>query len=301
MTKHRSLKSARLAVPPNLALPADATYCRPLHREANFAVYYGLHRPEMSHEHTHDVVSLVLVVNGAKHAYNWQDGSGERQRHLYEEPSLAFFPAEMLHHLEVIEEAALVKIYFARSFVREVIGSASVDMIHSPLSKLAARDQSILRLATAWMPLCAGQPPPNKGYVGSLTNVLGTHLLRTLFAARAQASPRGGLSKFFRKRLEAYIEQHLADDYQPDAIARAAGFSTNHLHVVFRATYKEKLREYFRRRQVAVAEAMLLTTDESILKIALTVGFQKSGTMSTWFRKLLHCSPSDVRRQRHQA
>ncbi len=79
------------------------------------------------------------------------------------------------------------------------------------------------------------------------------------------------------------------------ALAGQGGLSAFHLHRVFSAAAGETPKQFTLRLRLARAAAMLLTSDDSVLDIALDCGFQSHEAFCRAFRKRFGMTPSDYR------
>jgi AraC family transcriptional regulator len=79
------------------------------------------------------------------------------------------------------------------------------------------------------------------------------------------------------------------------ALAGQAGLSTFHLHRVFSAAAGETPKQFTLRLRLGRAAAMLLTSEDAVLDIALGCGFQSHEAFCRAFRKRFGMTPSDYR------
>ena len=79
------------------------------------------------------------------------------------------------------------------------------------------------------------------------------------------------------------------------ALADKAGLSAFHLHRVFSAAAGETPKQFTLRLRLGRAAAMLLTSDDSVLDIALGCGFQSHEAFCRAFRKRFGMTPSGYR------
>jgi AraC family transcriptional regulator len=93
----------------------------------------------------------------------------------------------------------------------------------------------------------------------------------------------------------AFAASHLDEDLSLTALAGQAGLSAFHLHRVFSAATGETPKQFTLRLRLARAAAMLLTTGESVLDIALACGFQSHEAFCRAFRRRFGRSPSAYR------
>jgi len=95
--------------------------------------------------------------------------------------------------------------------------------------------------------------------------------------------------------LIAFAASRLDEDLSLAALADRAGLSAFHLHRVFSAAIGETPKQFTLRLRLARAAAMLLSTGESVLDVALACGFQSHEAFCRAFRKRFRMSPSAYR------
>src|ERR1700689_3098923 len=93
----------------------------------------------------------------------------------------------------------------------------------------------------------------------------------------------------------AFAAAHLDEDVSLAALAGQAGLSAFHLHRVFSAAAGETPKQFTLRLRLARAAAMLLTTGDSVLDVALDCGFQTHEAFCRAFRRRFRMTPSAYR------
>ncbi len=93
----------------------------------------------------------------------------------------------------------------------------------------------------------------------------------------------------------AFAAAHLDEDLSLAALADQAGLSAFHLHRVFSAAAGETPKQFTLRLRLGRAAAMLLTTGDSVLDVALSCGFQSHEAFCRGFRKRFGITPSAYR------
>lgn len=93
----------------------------------------------------------------------------------------------------------------------------------------------------------------------------------------------------------AFAAAHLDEDVSLDALAAQAGLSPFHLHRVFSAAAGETPKQFTLRLRLGRAAAMLLISNESVLNVALSCGFQSHEAFCRAFRSRFGMSPSTYR------
>jgi AraC family transcriptional regulator len=93
----------------------------------------------------------------------------------------------------------------------------------------------------------------------------------------------------------AFAASHLDEDLSLRALAGQTGLSAFHLHRLFSAAARETPKQFALRLRLGRAAAMLLTTGDSVLEVALSCGFQSHETFCRAFRRRFGTTPSAYR------
>jgi AraC-like DNA-binding protein/effector-binding domain-containing protein len=93
----------------------------------------------------------------------------------------------------------------------------------------------------------------------------------------------------------AFAASHLDEDVSLAALAGQAGLSEFHLHRVFSAAAGETPKQFTSRLRLDRAAATLLSTDHSVLTVALACGFQSHEAFCRAFRRRFGTTPSGYR------
>jgi AraC-like DNA-binding protein len=126
--------------------------------------------------------------------------------------------------------------------------------------------------------------------VGSLILArLDLELERSRSLARTQAVP-SQLSL-----ATAFINRNYGSPLSLDDVARAAGVSVSHLHLLFRTQLNESPHQYLIRKRLRVAGHALATSKQSIKAVAAEVGYPNPESFCRAFRKFFGRSASDYR------
>jgi len=92
-----------------------------------------------------------------------------------------------------------------------------------------------------------------------------------------------------------YIENHLMDRIDLDALAAAVGCSKFHLHRTFTETVGVTVHGYAKRRQLTEAAKLLVFSDQPIIDIALLAGYESQQAFSAVFRDMYKRPPHRYR------
>ncbi len=93
-----------------------------------------------------------------------------------------------------------------------------------------------------------------------------------------------------------YIEANLEFDIQSANVARHAGISQWHFQRIFKALTNETLMTYIRSRRFSRSLEKLAHTEERILDIALSAGFDTQESFTRAFKKAFSLTPAHYRK-----
>jgi len=93
----------------------------------------------------------------------------------------------------------------------------------------------------------------------------------------------------------AHAAAHLDEDVSLAALARHAGLSAFHFQRIFTATVGETPKQLTLRLRLGRAAVMLLTSDDSVLDVALSCGFQSHEAFIRAFRRRFGSTPGAYR------
>ncbi len=93
----------------------------------------------------------------------------------------------------------------------------------------------------------------------------------------------------------AHLTAHLEDDVSLGALAAEAGLSRFQLHRAFSNVLGETPRQLAFRLRAAAAAALLITTEDSVLDVALACGFRSHESFTRAFRRRFGMTPSAYR------
>lgn len=93
------------------------------------------------------------------------------------------------------------------------------------------------------------------------------------------------------QRVILYIESHLGDQVTLLDLSKEAGFSPMHFASQFRKATGVRPHDYVLRRKVEEAQVLLLTSNTSIVQIALAFGFLSQAHFTTVFKRFVGTPP----------
>lgn len=95
-----------------------------------------------------------------------------------------------------------------------------------------------------------------------------------------------------------YIEDHISGEIHIQEIADNSFVSLSSLQKTFKFVFRIPINEYIIRRRFSCAARDLLTTEDTILDIALKYGYQNAESFTRGFKKVWNVTPSEYRKTR---
>lgn len=97
------------------------------------------------------------------------------------------------------------------------------------------------------------------------------------------------------KRLDDWVDQHLADDIRVEQLAALCALSPGHFHACFRELTGVTPLAYVQRRRLEHARTLVRHSALSLGHIAMLVGFRDQGSFSRAYRRYYEIAPSSDR------
>ncbi len=97
-----------------------------------------------------------------------------------------------------------------------------------------------------------------------------------------------------------FIEANLDSKISIEEVAASSGYSSYHFQRLFSAAVGEPVRDYIRKRRLTEAAHVLVDSNQRILDIALSAGFESQEAFTRAFQKMFRLPPGEYRKQKHQ-
>ena len=269
----------------NTGRAVSAYYCRDLVNEGC--------------EQTHVQHSVSILLGEAPWLLKWKPAEGEPRERQIHGPAVWLVPYGTPYTPICLAKAERVMLLIERDFVEDIMAGSAADVALVGLPRLLGQDDLIGPMTKIFGRLCQGSGFANPLYLESIATILGAHLLRALRAVNLTLEQNRGLPEDSLQRVTRYIDDHVNENLSMAVLGRAAGFSPSHFGHLFKTSLGLSPHHYVMRRRVAKAEELLRTTPMKEIEIAMLCGFSDDTLMARWFRRLLNCRPSDVRRPSH--
>jgi AraC family transcriptional regulator len=109
--------------------------------------------------------------------------------------------------------------------------------------------------------------------------------------------PRGGLARWQVNRIAAYVEANIGSPIRASDLAVLVRLSASHFFHAFKESFTETPLAYVARRRMAVAQHLMLNTDQPLAQIALACGLCDQSHFTRVFRRVVGMSPHAWRRE----
>ena len=109
----------------------------------------------------------------------------------------------------------------------------------------------------------------------------------------------GGLNKV--EQMACLIAQRYTEQLTVAEIGQAVALHPNYAMSLFKKAFGTTLIDYLTHHRVSHAQGLLATTDEKIVEVAFSSGFNSISRFNEAFRRACGCSPRDYRKQHRLA
>jgi AraC family transcriptional regulator len=193
----------------------------------------------------------------------------------------------------------ILQVYLRRSVfesaVEEIYGTdgSTVEVV----PRFAITDPLLEQLALAIISALRDGTSEDLVYIETMAQMIAAHVARKHSTrSRPERIPAAdGLSQRKLRRLVDYIEAHLADDLNLEAMAAEVGMSPYYLSRVFKTAVGQSPHQYVLGRRLERAKNLLRDTATPIADVALATGFSSQSHLSNRFRRAVGISPAAYR------
>jgi AraC-like DNA-binding protein len=124
-------------------------------------------------------------------------------------------------------------------------------------------------------------------------------LARRLGNRSANSRPAANLSR--ADQIACYIASHYHEPLTAQSIAAAVGVHPNYAMSLFRETFGTTMTAFITEHRISHAQRLLVTTDDTILSVAMSAGFQSLSRFNEAFKAVCGCSPREYRKAYHKS
>lgn len=94
-----------------------------------------------------------------------------------------------------------------------------------------------------------------------------------------------------------YVKTHLTEDLSLEAVSKIMSLSPIHFHNTFKAATGKTLREFVEEQRIKKAANLLITTNDSLTKIAFECGFSSQSYFSYTFKRRMKKTPREYTKE----
>ncbi|CCE05352.1 hypothetical protein BRAS3843_1340026 [Bradyrhizobium sp. STM 3843] len=158
------------------------------------------------------------------------------------------------------------------------------------IEQMDGRDGELCRMAREMEAEGAAGHPNGVLFWSSAVDDLLRRMVERHYSAPA-APLRGAIDARGLRRVEAFIQDHLAAPIDLAALAAVAGCDRFHFAHRFRAAVGVSPYRYVVRRRLEQARTLLLAGRQSIADVAAATGFSDQSHLTSWMRRVYGTTP----------
>jgi AraC-like DNA-binding protein len=190
-----------------------------------------------------------------------------------------------------------VHLYIPRSLLNTFSDESEQQRIHTLQCTPGTRDDVLLHWARIMMPYFNRAIHLPRLVLDELIMLLYAHLARTYQdLSQPPEVVTGGLAVWQQDRAIALLTEHLDGDLALADLAKECGLSPDRLMRAFKKSFGVPVRRYLLNKRVEAAKSLLLHSNESLLTVALEVGFSDQPAFNRSFREIVGTPPGQWRR-----
>jgi AraC family transcriptional regulator len=211
--------------------------------------------------------------------------------------TVTVIPAGSSSRWDIYQPLSVLQLYLPQATLDRVVQEGGATAYGELVERTVHPDPITSRLLLSAADALEGCAALDALFRHQLTDLLATRLLVAHSGSPATFKPvMGGLSpKVLRRAIERLRSDSNAD-VSLAALAEDAGLSRFHFCRAFKESTGLSPHAWLRQHQLEQAMNMLRNTDESVVSIAVTLGYSSQSAFAAAFRKLTGEAPSDWRR-----
>ncbi|NPC58512.1 AraC family transcriptional regulator [Caenimonas soli] len=251
--------------------------------------------PSLYPEETHESIQVCIPLQGAQYQVTRQSETGTKLVQKFGDKDILLVSRQQQHSVHWLKSADIVSVQLSTDFISQALGGKELKFedtlsIRNPFisssaamlgASLASGEELTCPVAAAFATLLA--------YGVSKSALEPPKQLHTKHVTPLSASELRKLDRHIDERLDQAIS--LAD------LANCAGMSLWHFTRRFEAAQGSTPHVYVTQRRLQRAKALLATTDQHVIEVALEVGMNHSHFTRT-FGKAFGLTPREFRLQR---
>jgi AraC family transcriptional regulator len=249
--------------------------------------------PPLADEHRRTAIEVLIPGDRAAISAVYRTEDGRERRAFVKSPMVAVIPPEQSCSVQCEQPTLLMKIspdFFAQQ-ARAALGEPVLRLV----ARYAAFDPFIREIGKALQVELNLGRPPNAAYLEPLAGVMAVHLARHYSAAAASQTAPGGLPSHKLRRVQAFIEEHIAETIHVDRLAAEAHMSPFHFARMFKQSTGQPPHLCILIQRVRHAKALLRESDLPLIDVAARTGFRTQGHFTGVFHRYTGFTPRAFR------
>jgi AraC family transcriptional regulator len=241
--------------------------------------------------------AIQVLIPGDRGAISavYRTEDGDERRAFVRAPMVAVIPPDQSCSVqcERPSEALVLQIspeFFAEQ-VRAMLGEPALRLV----ARYAAFDPFIREIGNELQVEFDRGHPPNAAYLEPLAGVMAVHLARHYSADAANAAAPNGLPLLRLKRVQAFIDEHIAETIHVDQLAGEVHMSPFHFARMFKQSTGQTPHLCVVMQRVRHAKALLREGDLPLIEVAAQSGFRTQGHFTSVFRRYAGFTPRAFR------
>ena len=282
--------ASTLSAPPILSSRSDLLRGGLLRRWCNTTG--GMRQPPLDHH------LVVVHLGGPKHVRRSGDGP---TRHADISPGqITVTPAGSAYDWQTQGPVDFAHLYICPKRLDRAVHQA---FDREPRSiqlqdRLGLSDGLLERLISTMIEELAAEETPSKPYFETLFDAAVLRVIRVATnASQMTGSARQALAPIKLRRVKAFIEAHLDEDLDLQALADVAGLSRFHFSRAFQQTTGCSPYLFVTRTRIERAKLALTQTNAPLVEVARAHGYNSGAQFSSAFRKITGVCPREWRRK----
>ncbi len=134
--------------------------------------------------------------------------------------------------------------------------------------------------------------------VQGIGQAIAVHLARNYAETANERSGSAALPSFKLRQITDWMAEHFTEEINLEQLAAQAGLSKFHFHRLFKSATGISPSRYHINLRMDEAKRLLRETKQSVMDVAIEVGYTNPSHFAQLFRRETGLSPSDYRRQR---
>jgi AraC family transcriptional regulator len=246
-------------------------------------------------EGSEDDIEILIPGEHAAVSVVYRTGDGGQRKAFVRAPMVAVILPGEACRVQCQRPGDALVLRMASTFFQEQARAALGGSAHRLVARYAAFDPFIREVGNALQAELQRERIPNQAYLEPLAGVIAVHLARHYVAAAPSITSPTGLPQHKLKRVQAYIEQHIAEAIHVDRLASEVHMSPFHFARMFKKATGQPPHLYVVMQRVERARTLLRDSEQALIDIAAQAGFRTQGHFTGVFRRYTGLTPRAYR------